>query len=81
MIMLHTGAIADRFDHPAAASRHLVERCQALLRPAFLTLAKAWIARRDAPLRMEMSCHMLKDIGIERDDIRRAGASRHAQWP
>jgi uncharacterized protein YjiS (DUF1127 family) len=41
----------------------------------------AWRVRRDAPLRVEMSDHMLRDMGVARDDIRRAGASRQAQWP
>jgi len=70
--MTDTDTITRRFSHPAAASLDLVERCHAQLRAAFLAVAEAWIVRRDARLLMEMSDHILKDIGI---------ASRHERWP
>lgn len=56
--MPHTDAVANRFDHTAVVAHYLVERCRALLRATFLAMAKAWIARRDAYLLMEMSDHI-----------------------
>jgi hypothetical protein len=82
--MSYTDAIAHRSGHPPVALRYLVERCQALLRPVFLALAEApeiRMARRDERLRTEMSDLMLRDIGVARDDLRAAAASRLEQWP
>ena len=75
--MPHTDAVANRFDHTAVMARHFVERCGALSRATFLAMAKAWSAYRDTHRLMEMSDHILKDIGIERDTIYGAGASRY----
>lgn len=78
--MPHTDTIANRLDHAAAMSRHIVERSQALLQAASLATARAWIAHRDAHQLTEMSDHILKDIGIDPDDIR-PGVRRHERWP
>jgi uncharacterized protein YjiS (DUF1127 family) len=73
--MLHADAISHRFGHPVA-SRHLVERGRALLRHACRAAVTAWTARRETPPPVEISDHLLKDIGIGRDDIRHPATTR-----
>jgi uncharacterized protein YjiS (DUF1127 family) len=70
--MSHTDVIGNRSGSTAATLRHAFDHFRARLEPALVIATKAWIARRDERILMQMPDYLLKDIGIGRADIRRA---------
>lgn len=68
-------AVAHRFGDVASSEHLLLARGRAALH-AFAELA---VARRAEPLTIEASDHMLRDLGVARDDI--AGGSLRDAWP
>jgi uncharacterized protein YjiS (DUF1127 family) len=70
--MSHTDVIGNRSGSTAAALRDAFDRFRTRLEPKLVAATKAWIARRDERILMQMPDYLLKDIGIGRADIRRA---------
>jgi uncharacterized protein YjiS (DUF1127 family) len=70
--MLYTDVIGNRSGSTTAALRDAFDRFRARLEPTLVAATKAWIARRDERILMQMPDYLLKDIGIGRADIRRA---------
>jgi uncharacterized protein YjiS (DUF1127 family) len=55
-----------------SAIRSVIDAAAAWIRSTLAAAVKLWIARRDERILMQAAAHQLRDLGIERADIRRA---------